>query len=514
MEYRPWTWKIPEHSEEVRRSITRQDAFEKVSGQAAYTRDLNLPGMLYAKILLSPHSSATIVSIDTSKAAALEGVRDILRYDDPDIKIDNVQGSLYDSSPTYNILTLPRTGDFYQHPMGVAVVADSEEICDQAFRLMKIEWEERPFVLDMEESLKPNAPQIMPEVKRLNPKAKEPNTLFTDRQEFGSVEKGFAEAEKIIEYKITRERNTPAGVEPMACVAQWRGDFLDLWVHHQDTTQSNITAPNTNREKPLPPIADWSKITLTMPYQGAWYGGLTWLSYSNAFVRLAVILAGRASGKPVKLLYDESGYYCGGDDAGTYSCKVGMKKDGTITATHWHMVGMRNPAIVKTHECTKIPNILGTQEWPLINKGHSQCFRHGVASCVPHNIMFERVAAELKMDPIEVALKNDGCVGHDWDWVTRYQKENGFPQRWSLKEVVEKGKKEIGWDEKWHSPGTRKLVNESHLGYAAFGAVGIGENPGASLSGITVSAIYNATGKWLLDYPTTPDRVLKALGKI
>ena len=63
-------------------------------------------------------------------------------------------------------------------------------------------------------------------------------------------------------------------------------------------------------------------------------------------------------------------------------------------------------------------------------------------------------------------------------------------------------------------PVSECLINESHLGYAAFGAYGIGENIGAAMSGITVSAIYNATGKWVLDYPTTPDRVLKALGKI
>jgi xanthine dehydrogenase molybdenum-binding subunit len=87
------------------------------------------------------------------------------------------------------------------------------------------------------------------------------------------------------------------------------------------------------------------------------------------------------------------------------------------------------------------------------------CFRPGSHTGVPHNVMFERVAAELGLDPTEVALKNDGCNGHDWDWVTRYQKENGFPQRWSLKEVIEKGKRAIGWDEKWHPPGTRRLAN-------------------------------------------------------
>jgi xanthine dehydrogenase molybdenum-binding subunit len=359
----------------------------------------------------------------------------------------------------YNILTLPKTGDFYQHPMGVVVVADTEEICDRALRLLEIKWEERPFILDMEKSLKPDAPKIMPEVLRMHPKAKEPNTLLTDRAEFGNVEKGFKEADKVIEYTISRGRNTPAGVEAIACVAQWRGDFLDLWVRHQDLPQGVLTVPNTIREKPQPAIAEWTKIAVTMPYQGSWYGGFSWLAYSYSFVRLTAILARRAAGRPVKLLWDESHYYCGGDDFGNYKCKVGAKKDGTITGYHWHMQGLRNPAPEKTHNCTKIPNLLGTQEWALTNQGFNMCFRHGSHSCTPHNVMFERVAAEMGLDPTEVALKNDGCNGHDWDWVSRYQRDNGFPQRWSLKEVIEKGKQAMGWDRKWHQPGTKKLPN-------------------------------------------------------
>ena len=206
-------------------------------------------------------------------------------------------------------------------------------------------------------------------------------------------------------------------------------------------------------------MTHWSKMTVTFPFQGSWFGGLAWLAYSTSFVRLAAILAKRAVNKPVKLLYDESSFYCGGDEAGKYNCKVGAKKDGTITAYHWHMFGARNPAVDKTHECTKIPNIRGTQTWPFTNRGHQACFRHGAAACVPHNVMFDRVAAELGLDPTEVALKNDGCQGHDWDWITQYQKENGFPQRHSLAEVIEMGKKAIDWDKKWHAPGTRKLAN-------------------------------------------------------
>ncbi len=459
MEYRPWTWKPPKNYKETQDAMPRQDAHERASGKATYTRDIYLPGMLYAKILTSPYAHAKIIKIDTSRAEALPGVRDILKYDDPDIKYDSGTGAWYEVSGMYNILSLPETSDFYNHPMGVAVVADTEEICDRALRLMEIEWEERPFILDMEESVKPNAHKIMSDVKRVHEEAREPNTIIAEEVSYGDMEKGFAEADKIIEYKITREYNSPAGVEPAVCVAQWRGDFLDMWVHHQDIPQWFLINPSDIREEHVPALAEWSKITVTMPYQGSLFGGFSWIAYSMCFTRLAVILARRAEGRPVKLFYDGSHHIILGDEAGTYTCKVGAKKDGTITAYDWHVVGVRNSAVEKTYECTKIPNIRGTLEWPLVNTGHLMCFRHGAHAAVPHDVMITRVAAEFGLDPTEVALKNDGCRGHDWDCMTRYQEENGFPQRWSLKEVIDKGKEAIDWDRKWHAPGARKLSN-------------------------------------------------------
>jgi CO/xanthine dehydrogenase Mo-binding subunit len=459
MEYRPWTWKAPENYKETQGKMPRQDAHERVSGKAVYTRDIALPGMLYAKIFSSPYAHAKIKSMDTSAAEELPGVRDVLKYSDPDIQHDSGTGLWYEVSGMTNLLSLPGISDYYLHPMGVAIVADSEDICDRALRLVKFEWEERPFILDMEESVKPSAMKVMPEVKRTNASAKEPNTIAAEDVTYGNLEKGFAEADKIIEYKIKRETNSAAGAEAAVVVAQWRGEFLDLWVHHQDIPQWFLIDPQTIREKLVPALADWSKITVTMPYQGALFGGFSWLGYSSCFTRLAVILARRADGRPVKLTFDESNLCTLGDDTGTYTCKVGAKKDGTITAYHWHVVGVRNSATDKTYECTKIPNVRGSYEWGLINKGHLICFRHGSHACVPHDVMISKVAAEFGLDPTEVALKNDGCRGHDWDWVTRYQKENGFPQRWSLKEVIDKGKEAMGWGKKWHAPGAKRLSN-------------------------------------------------------
>jgi CO/xanthine dehydrogenase Mo-binding subunit len=481
---------MPETSESKKSKMVRQDAHDRVSGNGIYTRDIYLPGMLYAKVLTSPYSAAKIVNINTSSAESLVGVRDILTYKDKDIAGDSAPGS--EISMGFSILTLPGTSDFFQHPMGVVVVADSEQICDQALKLIKIDWEELPFLLDMEEAVKPDALKIMPEVTRIsmgmgmgNPGRESnrgPNIISSEDREIGSIEKGFAEADKVIEYTIKRGMNSVAGTEAMVCVARYKNDSIDLYVHQQTNPRDNIGYNGTNgRQTPFggfgppsgpgspsrPPAAEgsnsapseWRKINLTFPYQGSWFGGLAWLGYSNAFVRMAVVLAKRAGGRPVKLLYDESGFYCGGDEAGTYRCKVGAKKDGTITAYHWDVVGQRNPAIDKTHECTKIPNIRGTNSWPLTNKGFTECFRHGAACCVPHNMMFDRVAAEFGLDPTEVALRNDGCKGHDWNYITDYQKKNGFPQRHSLKEVIEMGRKAIDWDRKYHTPGTKKLAN-------------------------------------------------------
>jgi len=112
MDYRPWTWKVPENYEDARSKMPRQDAHEKASGKAVYTRDIALPGMLYAKILTSPYAHAKITGIDTSKAEALLGVRDILKYSDPDVVNDTGTGAWYEISGNYNILTFPEPAIF------------------------------------------------------------------------------------------------------------------------------------------------------------------------------------------------------------------------------------------------------------------------------------------------------------------------------------------------------------------------------------------------------------------
>ena len=318
-----------------------------------------------------------IVSLDTSEAEALVGVRDVLKYNDPDITEERGVG--VDTGAAYSILALPGTSDFHQHPMGVAVVTDSEELCDRALRLIKIEWEEQPFILEMEESAKPNAPRILPEAEvtrfGFGQSSSGSNVVRTEEREIGSVEKGFAEADQILEYTIKRSMNSPAGVEGMACVAQWNNDYLDLWVHHQANPQGHLSS------------------------QGMGMGGSNVVCVND-----------------IGHLFNRQGA-----EAQQYGGAV---------------MGIGRSATEEKIYCSKT----------------------GVG---------------LNLDHINYHL---GTM-------------NDYP-------TVE------------------CFLNESRLGYSPYGAFGIGENIGASMSAITSSAIYNATGKWILDYPITPDKVLKALDAI
>ena len=137
-----------------KRGVRRIDGYEKASGAAKYTIDVQLPGMLYGRFLTSPYPHAEIKSMDTSQAEALPGVRAVLRYDDPELPPTADLGGHGPSA----LPPLPRVAHFQGEEVGAFVVADTEEIAEQALKMIDVEWQERPFVLDPEQALPPDAP--------------------------------------------------------------------------------------------------------------------------------------------------------------------------------------------------------------------------------------------------------------------------------------------------------------------------------------------------------------------
>lgn len=440
-----WLWHLPEGGAIGKRSIRRLDGYEKASGKAIYTRDIKLPGMLYAKQFVSPYAHAKIKSMDTSKAEALPGVRAILRYDDPVLKEELTEQQIQWTGGLCALL--PGRADWQGQPMGVAVCADTEQICERALRLVEIKWEVLPFILDWEEALEPGAPILHPDLRP------DSNLLWDDVQEFGNVAEGFAEADEIIEFREDCEEDVWAGVEGFVCVARWQGDYLEVWLHNQlpSAVQVHLASDDLAMNVPV------NKCQVIVPYQGSLFGGLSWIWYNYIFPRLAVVLAKRTD-RPVKMLYDGSLFHGSGQTLGVWNYRVGAKNDGTITAVEIRTLYSYTD-ITKVRESTRIPNIYFQRTVPFVSRGCQTCYKNGGPNCTMLTEINNHVAAKLGLDPTEVALKNDGANGHDMTWLSDYKQRLGFPDRDSLRECIEAGKKAIGWDEKWHAPGTKKLAN-------------------------------------------------------
>ena len=450
-----------------KRGIRRIDGYRKASGKAIYTRDVQLPGMLYATFLTSPYASARIKGMNTSKAEALPGVRAVLRYDDPEIRGKKVI-STYGGEEEI----LSGYAYFQGQQVGAVVAADTEDIANEALRLIEVEWEERPFVLEPEDALESGAPLARPEwipapkgtisadLSATQGEGAGSNKLpvsfgFAPVLRFGDIEKGFKEADKIIEFKARRRYHGCADAEMQSGITRWEGECVEVWLHHQHPYEHKWT------------MHQWfdipmNQVKINSPYNGAMFGGWNWIDYSMIPQCVSAILAKR-TGRPVKWGFNRRDDFTFGQmDVMTTDFKVGAKRDGTITAVKLKTVYANCSFEAALHflENTSIPHIYSETLLAQVNRGPTMAIRCEQAPpsfCFSH--VFNHVAAELKMDPTEVALKNDGTEGEDMEYLAEFKRSHGFPVRDSLRECIEAGKKAIGWDEKWHPPGSKRLPN-------------------------------------------------------
>lgn len=442
-----------------RRGVRRLDGYEKASGRALYTIDVNLPGMIYAKFLTSPFPNAKIKRMDTAKAEAYPGVRAVLRYDDPGVQdLANLGGHVP------NLVTvLPQYAYFQGEEVGAMVAGDTESIVEEALKRIEVEWEERPFVLDVETAVHKESPLANPE---LYADGNLYNEGFFDLEQHGDVDQGFADADEILEFKIKRLANTWMGPERPCGVVRWNGEYPEVWLKQQHPLVSKRA------------IASWfggipmNRIQLHCLYQGASFGGWTHCSWMMGPYYCAAVIAKRV-GRPVKWLFDRREDFYGGEmDEGTYFFKVGAKRDGTITAVKGRALVANQwfPVFGAFHhleENTRIPHIHARLEAVQVNKGPNvptRCEQN--SNSLTLTLICAQVANALGLDPIEVALKNDGAEGHDMEWLNARKAELGFPVRDSLRECIEKGKAAIDWDKKWHLAGTKRLPNGKMHGIA------------------------------------------------
>jgi carbon-monoxide dehydrogenase large subunit len=308
-------------SNPVGKSVPRVDAYEKVTGAALFTDDLQFgPGLLYGRVVRSPHPHARILNVDASKALALPGVKAVVTGAD---------------TPGYLGLYLKDRHIFctdcarYVGDAVAGVVAVSEEIAENAARLVDVQYEPLPAVFDPLEAIQPEAPLLHPElgsyeaVPFISPQAgTNVSNVFHVRK--GDVEAAWPECDAIVEewYHVPQIQHVP--IEPHIAVAQWEpSGQVTLW--------SSTQSPFAQRDL----IAQSLGISQgDMRVIGHYIGGGFGSKAGVSMEAIAVVMARAVSGRPIKvrMTREEEFSCCFVRQGLTAKVKIGGTQAGKILA--------------------------------------------------------------------------------------------------------------------------------------------------------------------------------------
>lgn len=459
-EQEPAAWPKEAEMAVLGKPLPRVDGYEKVSGRAKYTHDVNLPHMLWLKTLRSPYPHAKIVSLDASRAEALPGVKLVLTHKNaPDIPWHGGRSKLFDT-------TLRFVGDEV-----AAVVAVDEHIAADALTLIAVEYDELAYVLDAETALQPDAPAIHEGGPQDAPGAR---NLMQGRPFVytrGDMDKGFAEADHVVEATFRSPCQVHACLETHCSVAQWQGDKLTVW----DSTQ----AVHPNRQALADvlgiPIADVRVICL---YSGGGFGSKLGL---NKYTVMAA-LAARALGRPVKVTLDreEDALAMGNRPANLMTIRAGCKQDGTLTALSMKSIGAAGAynagagAAAPLREIYKCPNVKTEESSVYINADVARPHRapgHVQGTWALEQAL-DMLAEKCGLDPLDFRLRNYS----DTDQVRNlpYSVKG-------LRECYERGAAALGWRDRAQRKAMSKGAKKRGFGLAAQVWGGSGGPPGYAI---------------------------------
>jgi len=312
----------------IGQSTIRPDGFDKVTGRANYGADLSLPGMIWGKILRSPHAHAIIKRLDTSRAEAFPGVLAVATHSDfpsvTDQAIESGEGSLTLLDLARNVLAKDKV--LYHGHAIVAIAAKTSAIAEQALALIDIEYEVLKPVMDVREAMAAGAPILHPDMFTQG-LAEKPTTAsnVATRLEYkmGDIEAGFKDADVVVE----REFYTPTAhqgyIEPHACTVRFEKDGQSMiWC----STQGHFDV-RASTAKLL--AMDLGKLKVIASEIGGGFGGKT-----TVYLEPVALILSRKSGRPVKMIMDRDEVFkATGPGSATRSwVKIGARKDGTITA--------------------------------------------------------------------------------------------------------------------------------------------------------------------------------------
>src|SRR5262245_33565766 len=323
----------------VGKPTPRIDAVERASGKATYTGDVQLPGMLYARVLRSPHPHARIRSIDVSKARALAGVKAVVTHENCRYVwgAGSIAGGQQYNDEVKKITKQRRYAfnnpvRFIGEPVA-AVAAVDRHTAEEALGLIVVDYDLLPFVLDQEEAMKPGAPQIWPEGNVSLNARNEPQPITQRR---GDVEAGLRAADHVFEDRFSTAFVHHAQMEPRAAVATWEGDKLTVYTPTGGIANCRSDIAR-DLEMPL------EKVRVVCQYMGGNFGNKN----QNQDADLIAAILAREAGAPVKLELSRKEDFIGvhGRWPTAQYYKVGVMADGTLTAIHLRGVSSMAPSL-------------------------------------------------------------------------------------------------------------------------------------------------------------------------
>jgi CO/xanthine dehydrogenase Mo-binding subunit len=430
----------------VGKRTPRIDGYERVTGQAQYTGDIQLPGMLYARVLRSPHPHAKIVSIDASKAGSLPGVKAVIHH-------GNAQIPWSSGGHTHRRFIFNNPVRYVGDAVA-AIAATDRHIAEDALALIEVKYEKIPHVLDPNEALKPDAPKISPNG---NLSVGTGNFSAPIEESWGDLEKGFQEADRVFEDTYITKHVNNAQLERRVSVAKWDGGKLTVYASTQGVSNART---DIAKDFGLP----LSKVRVVCKYMGAGFGNK---NQAQDYDYMTAMLA-KVSGQPVKLEFTREDDYIGmhGRWSSEQHYKIGVKKDGTVTAVQLDAVTnmgayRKQSGNLSGTDFYQIPNFK-----KLIRPVHTNTVvaANYRAPAYPQSVFgfasfLDQIAFELGIDPLDMFMKNR---------IQKYKSKTPFTSNY-LDECIAEGAKTIGWKEKWHKPGATSGPNKHGLGMALGG---------------------------------------------
>jgi xanthine dehydrogenase YagR molybdenum-binding subunit len=384
----------------------RYDGPAKVMGKGKYTADVNLPGMLYARMVSATIPHGRIVSIDTSAAEKVPGVRAVH-------VIEHVYGVAELRDPKLETPSrYPMVRYAGQPVAGVAAI--SQQIANDAAALVKVQYDTMPFVVDRADARSEDAPMVFPGPADAagsaggggGPKGvpQKGNVHGPQQKKVGDTEKGFSEADVIVEGEYFTQVQTHSALETHGFVVDWKPDEVTVYASTQGTSSVRNEFADVFK---LPK----SKVRVITEFMGGGFGAK--FGAGNEGVVAANL--SRKANAPVKLMLDrrQEHIVCNRPDS-HQKLRIGAKQDGTLTAialTSYGTAGVGTGAGTAgpATNMYKCPNLLTEEYDVFINAGPGAAFRAPghPQGCFAFEQTIDDLAAKLNMDPLTLREKID-----------------------------------------------------------------------------------------------------------